>query len=258
MRVFAFVLATSFAFGQAVCAASPARIASLNLCPDELLLALAAPEQIASLTHLSHDSRESTLWRQAARYSSNDGTILSVASIRPDLIVTMGGGGRDSERLAHALGAQLIHVPFPSSLGDVEASVITISQAIGRPRQGANLLARIRQAVATRPKRSRNAIFVDSGNRSLSPDSAGAQWLALAGFRQIPVEGDSFDRELLLRAPPVTLILNNYRLDQYSRIEASPIGRAQDRRLYTDGRPWTCLGPTMLPEIMRLRAMAGR
>src|SRR5688500_9930017 len=53
------------------------RVASLNLCTDELLLALAAPEQIVSVTHLAHKPQEATLWRQARRYRQNDGSLLS-------------------------------------------------------------------------------------------------------------------------------------------------------------------------------------
>ena len=48
--------------------AAPRRVASLNLCTDELLLALAAPEQIMSVTHLAQDPAETPLWRQARRY----------------------------------------------------------------------------------------------------------------------------------------------------------------------------------------------
>ena len=43
------------------------RIASLNLCTDELLLALAAPEQIVSVTHLAQQPQETMLWRGAGR-----------------------------------------------------------------------------------------------------------------------------------------------------------------------------------------------
>nr|MDQ4086745.1 ABC transporter substrate-binding protein [Pseudomonadota bacterium] len=45
MRVFASLLAASLALA-APAEAAPRRVASLNLCTDELLLALAAPDQI--------------------------------------------------------------------------------------------------------------------------------------------------------------------------------------------------------------------
>jgi iron complex transport system substrate-binding protein len=65
MRVFASLLAASLALLAGVAAeAAPRRVASLNLCTDELLL-LARPEQIASVTHLSQQEAETPLWRQA-------------------------------------------------------------------------------------------------------------------------------------------------------------------------------------------------
>ena len=41
-------------------------MASLNLCTDELLLMLADPGQIASVTHLAQQPAETPLWRAGA------------------------------------------------------------------------------------------------------------------------------------------------------------------------------------------------
>src|SRR5438128_1460806 len=107
MRAFACVLALSILLAGAAQAA-PRRVASLNLCTDELLLSLADPEQIASVTYLAQQPEESTLWRQARAYPKNDGSLISVVRYRPDLVVTMGGGGRDSARIAQRLGIQML------------------------------------------------------------------------------------------------------------------------------------------------------
>ena len=93
MRVFASLLAASLALA-APADASPRRVASLNLCTDELVLMIADPAQIASVTHLSQSPAETPLWRLARRHARNDGSLLSVAPLRPDLVVTMGGGAR--------------------------------------------------------------------------------------------------------------------------------------------------------------------
>jgi iron complex transport system substrate-binding protein len=34
------------------------------------------------------------------------------------------------------------------------------------------------------------------------------------------------------------------------------VRRAGARQIVTDGRPWTCLGPLMIPEIERLQRLA--
>ncbi|MDP8995328.1 MAG: ABC transporter substrate-binding protein, partial [Pseudomonadota bacterium] len=111
MRAFACVLAASLALGAAAEARPPQRVASLNLCTDELLLMLADPRQIVSVTHLGQQQAETPLWRQARRYRRNDGTLLAVAALRPNLVLTMGGSARDRMRIAGRLGVRALDLP---------------------------------------------------------------------------------------------------------------------------------------------------
>ena len=68
MRAFAFASAASLAFAAAPAAeAAPARVASLNLCTDELLLLLAAPGQIASSLPAGAVARSCASGRRIAR-----------------------------------------------------------------------------------------------------------------------------------------------------------------------------------------------
>src|SRR5580765_3634027 len=80
-----------------------ASVASLNLCTDEYLLLLARPQEIASVSFLSQDPQESPLWRSARRYPANRGSIEDVLARRPDIVLTMGGGGRATQLLARRL-----------------------------------------------------------------------------------------------------------------------------------------------------------
>src|SRR3954468_24055994 len=131
MRAFAFASAISLALAGTAQAA-PRRVASLNLCTDELLLMLGEPGQIASVTHLAQQPAETALWRQARRYRRNDGSLVSVAGLGPDLVLTMGGGARDRGRIAARLGIRTLDLPYPRSLGDIEQSIRTVSAALGR------------------------------------------------------------------------------------------------------------------------------
>src|SRR5688572_8760944 len=119
------------------------KVASLNLCTDELLLTLAEPEQIVSVTHLAHKPQETALWRQARRYPQNDGSLLSVVGRKPDLVVTMGGGARDRARIARRLGIRILDLPYPQGLPDVEKAIAKVSRALGRSEAGQQWLARI-------------------------------------------------------------------------------------------------------------------
>jgi iron complex transport system substrate-binding protein len=262
MRAFAFASAISLAFAGTA-EAAPERVASLNLCTDELLLMLARPEQIVSVTHLAQTEAETPLWRRASRYRRNDGSLVSVAGLRPDLILTMGGGARDRARIAARLGIPTLDLPFPRTLADIEASVSRVAAALGRPRAAAPILARMRALRAGAPARRIDTVWLGGGGRSVAPDGLAAEWMGLAGFRQRRLQGDRISLEQLLVRPPALLLRSHYRSGQYSseqRWLGHPLAaRARNSRsIATDGRPWTCMGPMMIPEIERLRREAAR
>ena len=263
MRVFAFVFAISALVSSVAASAAPRRVASLNLCTDELLLALAAPGQIASVTHLAQDPAETPFWARARRFRRNDGSLMSVAAMRPDLVLTMGGGARDRQRIAARLGIATLDLPFASTLADVESAIRRVAAALGRPQAGAALLRRIAALKANAPPPRLDAIWLGGGGRTVSATGLEAQWMALAGLRQRPMRGDRVPLETLLLRPPAVLLRSDYRQGQYSGAQrwlAHPVARRVRgaRMIATDGRRWTCMGPLLVAEIERLRAELAR
>jgi iron complex transport system substrate-binding protein len=257
MRAFASLLAFSFVLAVPA-EAAPRRVASLNLCTDELVLMLAAPAQIVSVTHLAQAQAETPLWRRARRYRRNDGSLISVVPMRPDLVVTMGGGARDRLRIAERLGIRTLDLPFAQSLADVETSIGRVAAALGRRQAGAALLRRIAALKASRPAGGADTIWIGGGGRTVSADGLEAQWMALAGMRQRSMRGDRVSLETLLVRPPAVLLRSDYRQGQYSRGQrwlAHPAARRPlgARVIATDGRLWTCMGPLLIDEIARLR-----
>jgi iron complex transport system substrate-binding protein len=221
-------------------------------------MTLATPEQIVSVTHLAQDSAETRLWQEARRYRRNDGSLMSVAPMRPNLVITMGGGARDQQRLAQRLRIRTVDLPFAQSLADVEASIRTLSHALGRPQQGEAVLRRLRTLRATAPARRIDTIWLGGGGRTVSATGLEAQWMALAGLRQRPLRGDRVSLETLLAFPPAILLRSDYRSRQYSGVQrwlSHPVARKVrgPRNIATDGRPWTCMGPLMVDEVLRLR-----
>jgi iron complex transport system substrate-binding protein len=87
--------------------------------------------------------------------------------------------------------------------------------------------------------------------------------MALAGLKQRPLQGDRVSLEQLLVRPPALLLRSDYRSGEYSgeqRWLAHPLASAnrRSRTIPTDGRLWTCMGPSLIPEIERLRREAAR
>jgi len=270
MRVFASLLAARLLFlgACALALAAPAhgqarRVASLNLCTDELLLLLAAPEQIVSVTHLAQEAAETPLWVAARRHARNDGSLVSVVALRPDLVLTMGGGARDRGRIAERRGMNVIDLPFPANLDDVATSIRSLAAALGRQERGEFVLRGLVALRASAPHENRDAIWLGGGGRTVMAGGLEAQWMALAGLRQRAIRGDRVSLETLIARPPAVLLRSDYRQGQYSSGQhwlAHPVayrGRA-GRTIATDGRLWTCMGPLLIGEVLRLRRELAR
>ena len=260
-------LALAIAYGLAAglmapaAIAAPQRVVSLNLCTDELLLALGAKAQIASVSHLSHISHETAYWRQARAFPKNDGSVLSVVRYKPDLILTMGGGGRDTGRVARRIGAKVVDLPYQMSLADMKAGIKTVAAALGRREAGRTLLGDMSALEQQQPKTRIDTVWLGGGGRSVPPMGLAADWMRLAGLEQRPLPDDKITLEQLLVNPPALLLRSDYRSGQYSgeqRWLRHPLaGRANKARtIRTDGRRWTCMGPSLMPEIRRIRAEA--
>jgi iron complex transport system substrate-binding protein len=237
-----------------------ASVASLNLCTDEYLLLLARPPEIASVSFLSQDPQESPLWRAARHYPANRGSIEDVLTRRPDIVLTMGGGGRATRLLAGRLHIRPVELASPNSLQDVAANLRTVAAALGEPRRALPWLEKLAWLQRTSPASSKDAVWLSGGGQTLAPGSVGAQWLRLAGLEQRALPDGRASLETLLVHPPAVLVQSRYRNAQVSRgarwLDHPIVRNVRAQRLTADGRRWTCMGPLMIGEIERLRAAA--
>jgi iron complex transport system substrate-binding protein len=210
------------------------------------------------VTHLSHRPEETPLWREAQRHPANDGSLASAAPLQPDLVLTMGGGG-DRLGIADRIGVRAVDLPFPQSIDDVMTSIRTVAEALGREEAGNAAIARIEALRRSVPAAHIDALWIGGGGRTVAIDGLEAQWMALAGLRQRAIGGDRIALEELLVRPPAVLLRSDYRANQYSHGQAwlsHPLARAArgSRMMTADGRRWTCMGPPLVDEVLRLRS----
>lgn len=263
MRACGWLLACSIALAAGWAEAKPMRVASLNLCTDELLLLLADDGQIASVTHLSKQKAETIYWQKARRFRSNDGSLLSVAGFKPDLVLTMGGGARDRASIARRLRIRVLDLPYPMSLEDVQASILAVGQELGQQGRARTVLGQFNRLRQTAPRSTQDTIWLGGGGRSVPASGLAAEWMRLAGMRQRSLRGDRVTLEQLLVSPPQVLLRSDYRQTEYSgeqRWMSHPLARRTraGKTLATDGRRWTCMGPSLIPELLRLRQEVAR
>jgi len=238
-------------------AASAVRAASLNMCADEYLLLLARPHEIASVSRLSRDPADSSLWRLGQRYPGNRGDLESALKTRPNLLITMGGGGRATSMIAGRMGLKTLDLPFPATISDVANSMRTVARALGDERRAQAWQVRLARLRGSSPPQ-RDAIFLGAGGNSIGAQSVEAEWMRLAGLRQRALPGGRATLEQLATHPPSVLLRSAYRRSERSLGQVwleHPLARPGASKILTiDGRPWTCAGPLMLSEVERLRS----
>lgn len=87
LRFGIIVLALALAAPITSDAAKPQRIASLNVCTDQLVIALAERSRIATVTFLAPNPDTSFYYREAKGLPINRGAAEEVLALKPDLIV---------------------------------------------------------------------------------------------------------------------------------------------------------------------------
>jgi len=244
------------AFASLLAASAAVRVASLNMCADEYLLLLARPAEVASVSRLSRDPADSSLWRIGQRFPENRGDLESALPARPSLLLTMGGGGRATALIAKRMGLKTLDLPFPATIDDVERNLVQVATALGDNRRAMPWrqklgVLRHSQGALT------DTIFLGAGGNSIGAASLEAQWMRLAGLSQRPLPGGRASLEMLATRPPEVLLRSSYRRGERSLGQTwldHPLAKPKRSHIVTvDGRPWTCAGPLMLGEIERLR-----
>jgi iron complex transport system substrate-binding protein len=134
-------------------AAGP-RIASMNLCTDQLLITLADPGQIAGLSRFSRDAWQSFAATDARRYPSLSGGAEDILVLKPDVVVASLFDKRSTRELLKANGVHLAEFSVPRNLDEVKAQIREMGEIVQHTDRATAEIARLDAAVA----RARKAV----------------------------------------------------------------------------------------------------
>jgi iron complex transport system substrate-binding protein len=124
------------------------RIASINVCTDQLLLALADPEQIVGLSPYSRDPARSWAAAEASRYPKLSGEAEDVLVLKPDVVVAGRFTKRATRELLKAEGFRVEEFDAVRSVDDTKRQIMQMGQIVGHPDRAAAAVAKIDAAVA--------------------------------------------------------------------------------------------------------------
>jgi len=115
----------------ALTAAEPARIVSMNVCTDQLVLTLVEPERVASVSYLAADPRTSGIADRVQALHLNHGVAEEIVALKPDLVVTANFGFRPTVAVLRTLGYPILELHMAESFADIKANLRALGKAVG-------------------------------------------------------------------------------------------------------------------------------
>ena len=142
--------------GNGAAAAELPRIASMNVCTDQLLLTLADPGQILGLSRYSRDRLQSWAADDARRYRILSGGAEDILVLRPDVVVASLFDKRSTRELLKEKGLHLAEFGVPRSLNEVKDQIRADGRdrAASRSGGGGNRKARCRDCAGAPGRRA--------------------------------------------------------------------------------------------------------
>jgi len=172
---------------SAQAADAPKRVLSFNLCADQLVVALADPEQIAGLSPYAADPSLSVVADKARNFKKVDWQAESTILLQPDLVLVGPNDRSVTRRMLSSQGLRVEETPFVSDLNSARAQIRDMAKLLGHPERGEALLAdleRARQRLdAVARKDGKTALVVERGGYTQGPASLAATLLAEAGLK---------------------------------------------------------------------------
>jgi iron complex transport system substrate-binding protein len=240
------------------------RVVSMNPCVDAILVEVAMPEQIAAISHYSKDARASSISPAvAARFAATAGTAEEAVALRPDIVMTGAHVAPATLAALRRLGVRVVQFGVPDTVAASRAQVRAIAEAVGQPRRGVLLNARIAAAVtAARHEGGKVPALIWLGG-GLVPGrgTLADEMLGLAGFENVSAamglaQWDVLPLERLVVRPPRVLLTAGGAKDD--RMLGHPVLKPLAGEIAVrDFAPTLlyCGGPTIIRAMERLAAV---
>lgn len=263
------IFAISLAVAATASVAAPQRIVSLNLCADELVLRLALPGTVKSVTWLARDPVLSNVAELAQAIPVNRGLAEDIVPLAPDLVIAGTYTSRTAVALLQRLRMPVLEIGVPGTVDEALAQITTVATALGAGERGAQLVANIQNRLAGLPRAAPlsaqpiAAVYQPNGF-TIGQGSMINDLLKRAGLRNLAVERriDNYGAlplEALLAAQPDLLVMNAAG-DRGPALAYEVLRHPALSHRYKGARVvsvpsawWSCPGPYLVDAVHRLQ-----
>ncbi len=251
---------------------APRRVVSFNVCADQLVLALADPEQIAGLSPYAADPSVSVMTDKARAYPRLQWQAEFSIALGPDLVLIGDSDRPVTKHILRAQGLRLHEITLIADLDTARRQVTEVAAVLGHPERGEKLVAdieaaRMRLKAAPKPPFT-TALLVNRGGYTAGERSLAAALLAEAGLRPPPGAppgyGGYVPLERLLVLHPDVIVLNNMPGDAADQGSYNLTHPALDaayppaRRIILPTRYTLCGGPALVAALDYLAGLLTR
>ena len=260
--------------GTANAGEPPQRIVSVNLCADQLLLALADRDQIAAISWNAPRRLLSFHADRAAGLRTTRGEGEAVIALRPDLVLAGRFAGGPAKAAMRRAGLRVHDLGIPATPAEAAAQLAMFGELIGQAERGAAAAAQLRAAIAdaraNAPARRPRALYLQrrglvSGRGTMMDALLSAAGLenaiAADGFLQIGLERlATIDADLLI-VDGQGQRADGDATDWGASILTHPLMLARfppDRRVHVPQAEIVCAGLPLAKALERLSAAANR
>lgn len=207
------------------------KIASINMCTDQLVLLLAEPEQILSLSFLSHDPSGSYLYREARAYPTNRGDSEEMLSLQPDVVLVGQYSARHTVKLLSEQGLRIETLPIANSLDDLYANIVNVAKWVGHEGKGLKMVERLKARVIAQKKAlseettpNPTAAYYGANGYTVGPKTLRGQALELSGWTNAAAQHGienfgALSLESLVKVAPQAIVDSPYSEGTYSRAQ---------------------------------------
>lgn len=187
MPLLALCIALWAAPAPAHAEAAPKRVVSFNLCADQLVVALANPEQIAGLSPYATDPGLSVVAGTAKAFRKADWQAESTLLLDPDLVLVGPNDRSVTRRMLTSQGLRVVETGFVSDLASARRQIREMAALLGHSERGEKLIAELERSrarlAAAAGTGDRTALVVERGGYTQGPASLAATLLAEAGLK---------------------------------------------------------------------------
>lgn len=269
----AAIIASPAAVSGARAAERLPRVMSLNVCTDQLVLALASKSQIVSLSDLSDEPSLSYLHDEAKGLPKNRGRAEEAFVARPDVVVTSTYSLHDTTPLLRHLGVRVEEFAYTQTLESIPHDIRRMGAILGH-RHKADAMAKafeVKLDALRRPvgKNAPTAIIYGQNGVVVGSGTLADSVLRAAGFRNLAAEmGYSgmrpFPLELVVQSHPDLVLLSPPYADAPAladQIAKNPairaLGTGRSSTIVPKGS-WACGGPFTIKALDALSRLRDR